>query len=249
MTKKYSFRCLWIGQSLANCGDVFYIVGLMTVVYAVTKSAIFMTVIPFLTTFIRFISGIFAPLILNKLGLKGSLVRSQIGKSFFLLFMALTLTFHLFGPNFLIMFFFVACISFLDGWASPARNAMVPMLIDQDGLVKANGFLSILDQTINLSGWALGGMLAGSVTHCNSKSVVGQVCGRLFLNHQGCSFVGTFVTFILPEPPVVFYLMPTDKLQTLLYSIFNSRPRLLVNGLNSKFVLFFCMPMQQSDHE
>lgn len=160
MTKKQSFRYLWIGQSLANCGDVFYIVGLMTVVYAVTRSAIFMAVIPFLTTFIRFISGIFAPLILQKLGLKGALVRSQAGKSFLLLLLALVLTLQMLGPNFLIIFFFVACISFLDGWASPARNAMVPLLVDQDRLVKANGFLAILDQSINLSGWALGGMFA-----------------------------------------------------------------------------------------
>ncbi|UAK15814.1 MFS transporter [Sporolactobacillus terrae] len=167
MTKKYSFRFLWIGQSLANCGDVFYIVGLMTVVYVVTKSAILMTVIPFLTTVIRFISGILAPLILNKLGLKGTLVSSQIGKTLFLFFMALTLTLHLFGPNFLVVFFFVACISFLDGWASPARNAMVPMLIDRDRLVNANGFLSILDQSINLSGWALGGMLAALIGGAN----------------------------------------------------------------------------------
>ncbi len=163
MTKEHSFRYLWIGQSLANCGDVFYIVGLMTVVYAVTRSAIFMTVVPFLTTFIRFISGIFAPLILHKLGLKGALVHSQVGKSCFLLFMALALTLQLFGPDFLIIFFFVACISFLDGWASPARNTMVPLLVDQDRLVKANGFLAILDQSINLSGWALGGMLAALI--------------------------------------------------------------------------------------
>ncbi|MCL1631344.1 MFS transporter [Sporolactobacillus sp. CPB3-1] len=163
MTKQHAFRYLWIGQSLSNCGDVFYIVGLMTVMYAVTRSAMFMTLIPFLMTFIRFISGILAPLILDRLGLKEALVCSQIGKSFFLLLMALALTFHGFGPDFLIVFFFVVCIGFLDGWASPARNAMVPLLIDRERLVKANGFLSLLDQSINLSGWAFGGILAAFI--------------------------------------------------------------------------------------
>ncbi|TGA97607.1 MFS transporter [Sporolactobacillus shoreae] len=160
MAKKYSFRFLWMGQSLANCGDVFYIVGLMTEVYALTKSAFYMSLVPFFTTFSRFISGLLAPLILDQIGLKGSLVRSQMGKTFLLLVLAVLLQTHFVAHFFPQLFLFVVLISFLDGWATPARNAMVPILIDREGLVKANGFLAIMDQSINMSGWALGGVLA-----------------------------------------------------------------------------------------
>lgn len=159
MTKKQSFTCLWVGQSLANCGDVFYIVGMMTIIYAATQSAFYMAAVPFLTMMMRFISGIFAPLILDKFGLKCSLTRSQTAKSLLLLLLAIAFSFHLFGPDFLLIFLLAAGISFLDGWALPARNAMVPLLITKEKLVQTNSFLSLLDQSINLSGWALGGTL------------------------------------------------------------------------------------------
>ncbi|WP_100488355.1 MFS transporter [Sporolactobacillus pectinivorans] len=163
MAKKYSFRYLWMGQSLANCGDVFYIVGLMTVIYTVTRSAFYMSLVPFFTTFSRFISGLLAPLVLDQIGLKGSLVRSQLGKTILLLILAVLLQIHFIDHFIFLLFLFVILISFLDGWAMPARNAMVPILVGRKGLVKANGFLSILDQTINMSGWALGGVLAAFI--------------------------------------------------------------------------------------
>jgi Arabinose efflux permease len=160
MAKEQSFRYLWVGQSLANCGDVFYVVGLMTVIYGLTRSAFDMSLVPFLTTASRFVSGLIAPLILDRLGLKGSLVFSQTGKTGLLLILAITL--HLSVSENVISFLllFVFLISFLDGWASPARNAMIPILIEKDHLVRANGFLSVLDQSINLCGWAAGGVLA-----------------------------------------------------------------------------------------
>lgn len=163
MAKEQSFRYLWVGQSLANCGDVFYVVGLMTVIYGLTRSAFDMSLVPFLTTASRFVSGLIAPLILDRLGLKGSLVFSQTGKTGLLLILAITL--HLSVSENVISFLllFVFLISFLDGWASPARNAMVPILIEKEQLVHANGFLSVIDQSINLCGWAAGGVLAAAL--------------------------------------------------------------------------------------
>lgn len=158
MAKKQSFRYLWIGQSLANCGDVFYIVGLMTVIYTLTRSAFDMSLVPFLTTVSRFISGLLAPLVLDRLGLKGSLVYSQTGKTGLLFLLAIMLSVTENVIFWLLLFVFL--ISFLDGWASPARNALIPILIEKDHLLRANGFLSVLDQSINLCGWAAGGVLA-----------------------------------------------------------------------------------------
>ncbi|MFT8928899.1 MAG: MFS transporter [Sporolactobacillus sp.] len=160
MTAKHSFTCLWIGQSLAGCGDVFYIVGLMTVIYAATQSAFYMAAIPFFMMMMRFISGLLAPLILERLSLKSVLVHAQIIKSSLLLAMAMALTLHIYGPLFIWVFLLASTISFFDGWALPARDAMVPLLIARDQLVRMNSFLAILDQSINLGGWALGGGLA-----------------------------------------------------------------------------------------
>lgn len=56
-----SFRYLWTGQALANCGDLFYVVGLMAIVHEITGSAMYMAMIPFVTTLARFISGALRP--------------------------------------------------------------------------------------------------------------------------------------------------------------------------------------------
>lgn len=64
---------------------------------------------------------------------------------------------------------FVIIISFLDGWANPARNSLVPIFIEKDSLVKANSFLAIIDQTIRLGGWAVGGVL---VAFIGDKNVI-----------------------------------------------------------------------------
>ncbi|WP_147641306.1 MFS transporter [Mammaliicoccus lentus] len=156
---KSSFRFLWIGQSLANSGDVFYMVGLIAIIYELTGSVTYMAFVPFFITTSRFLSGLVAPLIIERVKLKPLLAYSQSGKTVAIIILAGYIEFfYSFNTSFLI-FLFVIVISFLDGWANPARNALIPILVEQDALVKANSFLAILDQTIRLGGWAVGGML------------------------------------------------------------------------------------------
>lgn len=156
---KSSFRFLWIGQSLANSGDVFYMVGLIAIIYELTGSVTYMAFVPFFITTSRFLSGLVAPLIIERVKLKPLLAYSQSGKTVAIIILTGYIEFfYSFNTSFLI-FLFVIVISFLDGWANPARNALIPILVEQDTLVKANSFLAILDQTIRLGGWAVGGML------------------------------------------------------------------------------------------
>lgn len=51
-------------------------------------------------------------------------------------------------------------ICFLDGWANPASGALLPILVPDDKLTKANSLLSTLSQCVQLGGWAVGGILA-----------------------------------------------------------------------------------------
>lgn len=78
---KSSFRFLWIGQSLANSGDVFYMVGLIAIIYELTGSVTYMAFVPFFITASRFVSGIIAPLIIERVSLKALLAYSQLGKT------------------------------------------------------------------------------------------------------------------------------------------------------------------------
>jgi len=156
--KSASFRFLWIGQSMANLGDIFYIVGLISILYASTESPFILALVPFLSMFGRFISGMISPLLLNRYPLKTLLVHSQVSKTLLLCLLALILVFHI-TSSILVIVSFVFTIAFLDGWAAPASQAMLPRLVPKNELVKANSFFSIIYETVNLGGWALGGLL------------------------------------------------------------------------------------------
>ncbi|MBN8192639.1 MFS transporter [Bacillus sp. NTK074B] len=165
-----AFRNLWFGQALANMGDVFYIIGLISFVYTLTGSAVYMTAVPLVITFSRFISSMAAPLLLNRTQMRSLISYSQMGKTFFLCVFLLLMVLQMGN-----VWFYLACasiISFLDGWALPARNSYVPFLVKREELMGANGFLSTVDQTIQFSSWALGGILLALLGETNLFIVV-----------------------------------------------------------------------------
>ena len=165
-----AFRNLWFGQALANMGDVFYIVGLISLVYDITGSAVYMTAVPLVITFSRFISSMAAPLLLNRTQMKNLIAYSQMGKTFVLCVFLLMMVLNIGN-----VWFYLVCasiISFLDGWALPARNSYVPYLVKREELMGANGFLSTVDQTIQFSSWALGGILLAVLNETNLFIVV-----------------------------------------------------------------------------
>lgn len=166
--KNNSFRFLWIGQLFANLGDVFYVVGLISILYSVTGSAMYLALLPFLNTFGRFISSFISPLLLNRYRLKSLLISSQLSKTTILLLLASWMSFQ----SLLGIWYIVCCIlliAFFDGWAMPATNAIVPRLVKESELLKANSFISVINETVHLGGWALGGLLVALI---NGQNVI-----------------------------------------------------------------------------
>ncbi|ALV22465.1 MFS transporter [Carnobacterium antarcticum] len=164
--KNKSFRFLWIGQSMANLGDIFYIVGLISILYISTESPFILALVPFFNMFGRFISGLLSPLLLNRYSLKSLIIYSQASKTLLLFFLAIILALNL-TSNVLVIISFVFVIAFLDGWAAPASQAMLPRLVAENELVKANSFFSIVSETVNLGGWALGGLVVALLSGQN----------------------------------------------------------------------------------
>ncbi|WP_169525221.1 MFS transporter [Pseudalkalibacillus hwajinpoensis] len=151
-----SFRFLWIGQSCANTGDVLYIVALIAILYQTTGSALYLSLLPFTITIARFISGMSAPVMLSYCSLKGILVWSQGCKTIVLGILGSLLAYT---PGIEVVLGLAFIISFLDGWAAPARNAMLPMIVQDSELTQANSFVSVVDQSIQFGGWAAGGII------------------------------------------------------------------------------------------
>lgn len=158
MNDRRSFRFLWIGQTFANSGDVFYIVGVISTLYISTGLVTLMALVPFIITVSRFTGGILAPLIIDRFKLKKILVFSQLGKTILLFVLAVYLT----TGGIYLIFPIIGAIAFLDAWATPARNAMLPRLVGTEGLVKVNGFVSIVDSVVQLGGWPIAGILVAT---------------------------------------------------------------------------------------
>lgn len=156
--KRHSFRLLLTGQSMANLGDVFYIVSLISTIYLLTGSAFYMALLPFFSMSARFLGALAAPQVMDRFPLQQLLAYSQGLKTLLLLTLAVSYD-HMTQETILLTFVFVTGIAFLDGWASPASYALIPRLVERDQLVKANGVWGVVTQTIQLSAWPLGGIL------------------------------------------------------------------------------------------
>ncbi len=156
---KYQFRFLLFGQSAANLGDVLYVVALISILYEQTASIFITSMVPLVVVTAQTISGVIAPLMLEKYRLPVILRATQIAKTAVLLL--LSLYYHEF--SLVVVFLFAGAIAFLDGWANPARNALTPSIVSNDELVKANGLLATSDQIMHFVGWSSGGLMVSLI--------------------------------------------------------------------------------------
>lgn len=151
-----SFRFLWLGQSLANLGDSLYILAIVTMIYHFTGSATLSAFVPVINLSARLVSGVLSPLLFQRFRLVPLLITSQFGQTIGLSLLTIWL---MNSDSLMGLWLFLPLISFLDGWTIPARNSLVPRLVNEKELVQANGILSTTDQVLMLIGWSLGGFL------------------------------------------------------------------------------------------
>ena len=153
---KKSFHLLWVSQLFANLGDVFYIVGLISILYHASESVFWLALLPFVNMTGRMISSSFAPLLFNRYKLKTVLVFSQAGKTMLLVLLVTGILHH---EWLYALFSLVFTIALLDGVAQPASAALLPRIVDKSKLLRANSVLSMINDSTQLGGWALGGLL------------------------------------------------------------------------------------------
>ncbi|WP_137790439.1 MFS transporter [Bacillus sp. E(2018)] len=155
-----NFHFLWSGQTLANLGDILYIICLITLVYKETGSVLHMALIPFAKTMSLLVSGFLAPLFIEKYKRRSLLVYSLILKTALLFCLCLLSLYGIHtATTFIVLYILVVIISLLEGFGNPARRSMVPDLVESTELVKANSFISIANQTSMLLSWPLGSVL------------------------------------------------------------------------------------------
>lgn len=153
-----NFSLLLLGQSLANIGDVLYIVSVISTIFALTGSAIAASFVPFTIASSMFTSSLLTPLLVEKLNLKWLLAGSQIAKTILLLILGFQLI-GLTAANYYFIFLIIAWIAFFDGCANPIRQTLTPYYVKPEHLIQANGISETITQVIQAGMWFVGSSL------------------------------------------------------------------------------------------
>lgn len=152
-----NFILLITGQSLASIGDVLYMVGIISTIFALTGSATAASFVPFTITSSMFLSSLLTPLVMGKVNLKWLLTGSQLGKTGLIVVLGLFLS-GISGANYYLVFLVISGIAFLDGCANPIKLTMIPQYVEPERLVRANGVAETISQFIQTVMWFVGSL-------------------------------------------------------------------------------------------
>ena len=152
-----NFILLITGQSLASIGDVLYMVGIISTIFALTGSATAASFVPFTITSSMFLSSLLTPLVIGKVNLKWLLTGSQLGKIGLIVVLGLFLS-GISGANYYLVFLVISGIAFLDGCANPIKLTMIPQYVEPERLVRANGVAETISQFIQTVMWFVGSL-------------------------------------------------------------------------------------------
>ncbi|TWT24353.1 MFS transporter [Planomicrobium sp. CPCC 101110] len=153
-----NFSLLLTGQSLANIGDILYIVSIIYIIFGLTGSATAAALVPFAITSSMFVSNTLTPLLMQHFNLKWLLAGSQFGKTV-LLFALAFFTQHISLSNYIWLFLAIGFIALLDGCANPVTRSLLPSYVQNEELLKANGIAETVTQLIQTAMWFIGSSL------------------------------------------------------------------------------------------
>lgn len=173
-----AFYYLWTTQTAANAADVLYIMALTVMVLDRTNSLVSAALLPLIRSGAQLLSSLVAPLFIQRFKLPSLLFFSQTGQ--FLLFICLAVYIQLNSveSSLVLVFSLIFVMSFLDGGTTPARNALIPRLVTHEqGLLKANGLMSVSDQVVQFAGWGLSGVIVAFIGSSSTLLIAAVIYG------------------------------------------------------------------------
>ena len=165
--KKHSknFKYLFLSQTLANTGDIIYIVGLITYIYMNTGKATASAALPVIITMAMFLSGFLSPYIYQFISKKQILLIFQFLK---IVIMTCILMYIFFDNHSLVVLYALVFLnSLFDGFTNPIKGSMLPLIEGPDTITSANAKMGTVNNIIQVGAWALGGILVAVLGNLN----------------------------------------------------------------------------------
>ena len=156
MFKNKNFSILLFGRLITNLGDSIYSIATLTLIYTLTKSTFYSGITLFLISFTAILQILIAPII-SKFDVKRFLIISQLLQAIILLVITYLICVNKLQITTLIIF--IVCISFINQIVYPIQLALLPKIVKQEDLVKANSLFSIAYQGSDALFNSIGGFI------------------------------------------------------------------------------------------
>ena len=156
MFKNKNFLILLFGRLITNFGDSIYSIATLTLIYTLTKSTFYSGITLFLISFTAILQIFVSPLI-SKFNVKRFLIISQLFQAIILL--AITYLIYVNKLQITTLIIFIVCISFINQIVYPVQLSLLPKIVKQEDLVKANSLFSIAYQGSDALFNSIGGFI------------------------------------------------------------------------------------------
>lgn len=156
MFKNKNFSILLFGRLITNFGDSIYSIATLTLIYTLTKSTFYSGIALFLISFTAILQIFISPLI-SKFNVKRFLIVSQLFQAIILL--VITYLIYVNKLQITMLIIFIVCISFINQIVYPVQLALLPKIVKQEDLVKANSLFSIAYQGSDALFNSIGGFI------------------------------------------------------------------------------------------
>ena len=183
MFKNKNFSILLFGRLITNFGDSIYSIATLTLIYTLTKSTFYSGITLFLISFTAILQIFVSPLI-SKFNVKRFLIISQLFQAIILL--AITYLIYINKLHFTTLIIFIVCISFINQIVYPVQLSLLPKIVKQEDLVKANSLFSIAYQGSDALFNSIGGFII---------TVFGTIYA--FIINSITFFINTFIFIFL----------------------------------------------------
>ena len=156
MFKNKNFSILLFGRLITNFGDSIYLIATLTLIYSLTKSTFYSGITLFLISFTAILQIFISPII-SKFDVKKFLIISQLIQAIILLVITYLIFINKLHITTLIIF--IVCISFINQIVYPIQLGLLPKIVKQQELVKANSLFSIAYQGSDALFNSIGGFI------------------------------------------------------------------------------------------
>ena len=156
MFKNKNFSILLFGRLITNFGDSIYSIATLTLIYTLTKSTFYSGITLFLILFTAILQIFISPII-SKFDVKTFLIISQLLQAIILLVITYLICVNKLQITTLIIF--IVCISFINQIVYPIQLSLLPKIVKQQELVKANSLFSIAYQGSDALFNSIGGFI------------------------------------------------------------------------------------------